>query len=109
MKVHSIEDGALRTAEPPDDELMRLGLLEKLTEGQAIFLDRWVFPGVLLTTRGMLPVELLELSQGVDRASGEPGSCDAHWFEARTLDGDLVKRAVNIIATGIERNTAGLS
>lgn len=77
-------------------------------EGHSVFLGgRWIFPETLFTTRGMIPVDQLELRAGCDKAQTNKDS-DAHWFEA-WADGELVKRAACVEARGIEISALGIA
>jgi hypothetical protein len=81
-------------------------LIDKVLDGECSFLTdigAWVFGDTLFTSAGPVRVSdgELQFASGLDPKNGAPGNCDAHWIEVRK-GGELVKRAVCVIAEGID-------
>jgi hypothetical protein len=104
------ENGERQSVEAPADELDSIRAMnagngatigDMLDTGEACFIGgRWVFLEYLRTTLGMQEASTLLLKQGRQEPRWD-GDCPVHWFEA-WHDGELVKRAANVIAVGVE-------
>ena len=105
MIVHSIDPTSQRilTATVPDGALSSAQLAILARHEPVHIADRWIFGPLVNTTEGPVPHDRLEFRAGITPRSGEPGSCDARWIEARFKGQErLVMRAVDVLAHGVE-------